>query len=75
MMAKAPTAEAIGASLSAWERVLLFCLGSDTEWVRVGIPSSTIRQMIVRNLVERDQAGLPQLTDQGRAVLKALIRE
>jgi hypothetical protein len=31
--------------------------------------------MIVRNLVERDQAGLPQLTDQGCAVLKALIRE
>ncbi len=33
MMAKAPTAEAIGASLSAREQVLLFCLGSDTEWV------------------------------------------
>jgi len=26
MMAKAPTAEAIGANLSARERVLLFCL-------------------------------------------------
>ena len=75
MMAKAPTAEAIGASLSARERVLLFCLGSDTEWVSVGIPPSTVTHLIVRNLVERDQAGLPQLTDQGRAVLRALIRK
>ena len=53
MMAKAPTAEAIGASLSARERVLLFCLGSDTEWVSVGIPVATFQHMIVRNLVER----------------------
>ncbi len=43
--------------------------------MRIGIPPSTIPQMIVRNLVERDPAGGPQLTDQGRAVLKALIRE
>ncbi len=53
----------------------MFCLGSDTEWVSVGIPPSTVTHMIVRNLVKRDPAGLPQLTDQGRAVLKALIRE
>jgi len=53
--------------------VLLFCLGSDTEWVSVGIPTSTVTHMIVRNLVERDPAGLPQLTDHGRAVLKALV--
>ncbi len=52
--------------------MLLFCLGSDTEWVSVGIPATTVQHMIVRNLVERDPAGLPQLTDQGRAVLKAL---
>jgi len=31
--------------------------------------------MIVRNLVERDPVGLPQLTDQGRAVLEVLIRK
>jgi len=54
--------------------VFLFCLGSDTEWVSVGIPPATVTHMIVRNLVERDQAGVPQLTDQGRAVLTALIR-
>jgi hypothetical protein len=68
------TPDAIGASLSMRERVPLFCLGSDTEWVRVGIPPSTVAHMIVRSLVERDTAGRPQLTDQGRAVLKELVR-
>jgi hypothetical protein len=47
----------------------LFCLGSDTEWVRVGIPPSTVAHMIARNLVERDPAGRPQLTDEGRECL------
>jgi len=58
MMAKAPTAEAIGAGLSAWERVLLFCLGSDTEWVSLGIPVTTVQHMIARNLVEREPAAV-----------------
>ncbi len=39
-----------------------------------GIPPSTVTHMIVRKLVERDPAGLAPLTDQGSAVLKALIR-
>jgi hypothetical protein len=53
----------------------MFCIGSNTEWVRVGIPPSTVQHMIVRSLVERDPAGRLALTDQGRSVLAALIGE
>jgi hypothetical protein len=36
-MAKAPTPEAIAAELTVPERVLLFCLASDTNWVKAGV--------------------------------------
>jgi Mn-dependent DtxR family transcriptional regulator len=54
--------------------VLLFCLASDTEWVRAGVTPATVQHMIVRNLVEREPAGPLRLTDDGRAVLKAMIK-
>ena len=36
-MAKPPTNETIAAELSVPERVLLFCLASDTNWVKAGV--------------------------------------
>jgi hypothetical protein len=69
------TPEAIAASLTAPQRVLLSCVGSRTEWSNIRISAATIRNLLVRNLVERDAAGGLTLTDQGRAVLKALIGE
>jgi hypothetical protein len=41
--------------------------------VRVGITSDTVQHMVIRALVERDQAGGLGLTDQGRAVPAALL--
>jgi hypothetical protein len=72
-MAKPPTTETIAAELTVPERVLLFCLASDTNWVKAGVTHSTA--LLVRNLVERDHATDFVLTDQGRSVLDALIRK
>jgi hypothetical protein len=74
-MAKAPTIDAIATELSVPERVLLFCLASGTNWVKAWVTHATAQHMLVRNLVERDHAAADfVLTDQGRAVLAALLR-
>jgi hypothetical protein len=72
---KAPSIDSIAAELTVPERVLLFCLASDTNWVKAGVTHSTVQHLLVRNLVERDHATDFALTDQGRSVLDALIRK
>jgi len=59
-------------ALSIPERVLLFCVASDTDWEHAGITGTTVTAMIVRGLIQRD-AGLLRLTKEGRAVLAALL--
>jgi hypothetical protein len=65
--------EAIGAGLSPAMRILLFYVASHTEWLRAGITEATVWHMLVRNLVERHAAGGLALTDEGRAVLAAML--
>jgi hypothetical protein len=72
-MAKESLPEAIAAELTVRERVLLFCLASGTDWVKAGVTHPTAQHLLVRNLVERDHAAELALTDQGRAVLDALL--
>jgi len=74
-MAKQPTPNAIAARLSVWERVLLFCVASDTDWQRAGVPSETVSTMVVKGLVMRDAVGQLVVTDRGRAVFQALISD
>jgi len=73
-MVKAPTTDTIAAGLTVPERVLLFCLASDTDWVKAGIPHSTVQHLFIRNLVDHDHATKFVLTEQGRAVLAALLK-
>ena len=72
-MAKTATPESIAADLPIQARLLLFCLATGTDWVRAGIPPSTAQVMLVRGLVERGQVGQYRLTEQGQAVLDALL--
>jgi hypothetical protein len=62
-MAKRPTAEMIAAGLAVPERVLLFCIASATDWQKAGITHA----------IDRQAAGSFTLTQQGRAVLEALM--
>ena len=55
-MTKAPTPETIAADLTVPERVLLFCVASDTDWVKTGVRAVTTRGMLVKGLIERKHA-------------------
>jgi hypothetical protein len=72
MVAK-QTAELIAAELTMPERLLLFCLASDTDWQAASITHATAQHMAVRGLIERQASTRFVLTDQGRAVLAALL--
>jgi hypothetical protein len=66
----------IAAGLTVPERVFLFCIASDTDWFRAGVANSVAHLMMVKGLVEREGgAGSYVLTDEGRAVLAALLGE
>jgi hypothetical protein len=60
LMAKAPTPDMIAAGLTATERVLLFCIGTGTDWRKVVTPG-TAQQVTVRGLFERDGSGFIQM--------------
>jgi hypothetical protein len=73
-MAAMPSAKSTATALTVAERLLLFCLASDTDWQAASITHATAQHMMVRGLIERDQAATRYaLTDQGRAVLAALL--
>jgi hypothetical protein len=72
-MAKPPSAETIADVLTVPERILLFCLASDTDWRKAGVTHTTAQHML-RGLTGRDGGGTRYvLTDHGRAVLEALL--
>ena len=47
-MSKRPAKAAAAPVLSIPERVLLFCVASDTDWEHAGITGTTVTAMIVR---------------------------
>jgi hypothetical protein len=68
-----PTPASI-ADLTVAERLLLFCLSTDTDWRAASITHATAQHMMVRGLIERDQvASRFVLTEQGRDVLSAIF--
>jgi hypothetical protein len=53
--------------------VLLFRVGSGTDWQRAGVTGETTTALLVRGLIVRDARGCFVLTDDGRAALRALL--
>ena len=72
-MSKRPAKPTAALALSIPERVLLFCVASDTDWEHAGITGARVTAMIVRGLVQRDPAGRLWMAKEGRAVLAALL--
>ena len=73
-MGKQPTAEMIAEGLSVPERVMLFCVASDTDWQKASVKTKVLQHLTIRGLIERDGAANRfTLTEECRAVLKALI--
>jgi hypothetical protein len=74
LMAKQPTPEMIAEGLTVPERIMLFCVASDTDWQRAGVKTTVPQHLIIRGLIKRDGAANRFiLTDDGRAVLDALM--
>ena len=70
-MAKLPTPDI--RAFRVREQILLFCVGSGTDWQRVGVPGEMVADMTVQGLVRRDVLGRLALTNSGRAALRALL--
>jgi len=60
-MAKQPTPNHAAAGLTVRERLLLFCIGSDTDWQRAGVTGETVTALVVKGLLrsgpERGKSG------------------
>jgi hypothetical protein len=69
-MPKPQTAESIAEGLSATERVLLFCIGTGTDWRKV-VTVGTAQHMI-RGLIER-AGGDFALTDAKESLVPGLL--
>jgi len=61
-------------ALGVQERVLLFCLGSRTDWSRAGVTLKTVTGLMIDGLVT-PIGGHFVLTDDGRAALRTLLRD
>ena len=69
-MAKATT------TLTAQERVTLFCAATGIRHAAVGIAAHAMRSMAVRGFIEHDrETGAYTLTDSGRAALTAILED
>ena len=52
-MAKRPTPDHAAAGLTVGERLLLFCIGSRTDWQRAGVTGETVTALVVKGLLAR----------------------
>jgi hypothetical protein len=62
-------------ALSMSERILLFCVGSQTSWERTAITRATVTSLIITGLIQCDPAGMLRLTKEGRASLLTMLGE
>jgi hypothetical protein len=72
-MAKLSMPTEAAAALRVSERMLLFCVASNTDWKHPAITGEIVTTMVVKGLIDRDTAGALTLTDRGRAVLRAML--
>ena len=72
-MAKLTMPAEAAAALRVSERMLLFCVASNTDWKHTAIPGEIVTTMVVKGLIESGARGHLALTDRGRAVLKAML--
>jgi hypothetical protein len=76
-----PDIETLVKALGAQERVLLFCLGSGTDWKEAGVTLKTVAGLVSKSLwlIHLVRLVGPSkrlaLTEAGRAALRALLRD
>jgi hypothetical protein len=78
-----PDIDALIKALEAQERVLLFCLGSGTDWKEAGVTLKTVAGLVGKSFwfvpMPLVRWVMPskrlELTDAGRAALRTLLRD
>jgi hypothetical protein len=71
---KRRTPEEVAGSLSAHERIALFCAANSIHPLVARIPTRTMEGFVARDPVQRGFAGASfTLTDRGREALRALL--
>jgi len=72
-MAKLSMPTEAAAALRVSERMLLFCVASNTDWKHPAIPGEIVPTMVVKGLIDCNAGGALTLTDRGRALLRAML--
>jgi hypothetical protein len=73
-MAKLSMPTEVAKALSIRERMLLFCIASDTDRKKAAFNDVVISRLVAKGLVDRKPGGRAlSLTDLGRAVLRAML--
>src|SRR5262249_36574914 len=66
--------EKLTTTLSAHDRVILFCVATATDCSTVGITAHAMQSMAIRGFIAHDrESGAYTLTDSGRATLTAIV--
>jgi hypothetical protein len=67
--------ERLTTTLSAHDRVILFCVATATDYGTVGITAHAMQSMAIRGFIAHDrESGACTLTDSGRATLMPSLR-
>lgn len=61
------------AALGMPERLLLFCVVSDTDWQKTGVPGGIVTAMIAKGLLDPGPAARLSFTCEGFDALEALL--
>jgi hypothetical protein len=66
--------EKLTTTLSAHDRVILFCVATATDYGAVGITAHAMQSMAIRGFIAHNrESGAYTLTDSGRATLTAIL--
>jgi hypothetical protein len=68
--------EKLTTTLSAHDRVILFCVATATDYAAVGITAHAMQSMAIRGFIAHDrESGAYTLTDSGHATLTAILEQ
>ena len=76
LMSRGRPMEKLTTTLSAHDRVILFCVATATDYAAVGITAHAMQSMAIRGFIAHDrESGAYTLTDSGRATLTAILEQ
>ena len=76
LMSRGRPMEKLTTTLSAHDRVILFCVASATDYCEAGITAHAMQSMAIRGFIAHNrESEAYTLTDSGRATLTAILEQ